>query len=208
MVRYDVLIVGGGFGGAECARSLERLLAGRPQRVLLVAPENFLLFSPLLPEAASGTLEPRHCVIPLRELLRRTEVFVGEVTALDTAKHTATVRGVLGESHEIQFGSAVIAPGSVPATFPIPGLLEEAVGFKTLADSIWLRNRLLRQLDAAEATEDPLRRRELLTFTFVGGGYAGVEALAELESLGARRRQALSPAESSRLSVGDGRGTI
>jgi NADH dehydrogenase len=180
---YDVLVVGGGFGGAFAARELERLLAGRSERTLLVAPESFMLFSPLLAEAASGTLEPRHAVIPLRELLGHTDLLIGRVTRFDATGHKAVITDLNGDEHEIEFRFALLSPGSVPATFPIPGLRENAVGFKTLADAIWLRNRVLHQLDAAEAARGLDERRQLLTFTFVGGGYAGVEALAELESL-------------------------
>jgi NADH dehydrogenase len=180
---FDVLVVGGGFGGAFAAHRLERLLRGRSERVLLVAPDNFMLFSPLLPEAASGTLEPRHAVIPLRELLSDTALLVGEVEQLDGTSRSALVRDINGDTHQIDFRTAILSPGSVPTTYPIPGLLEHAVGFKTLADAIWLRNRVLQQLDAAAAADDLELRRNLLTFTFVGGGYAGVEALAELESL-------------------------
>jgi NADH dehydrogenase len=183
MNQYDVLVVGGGFGGAFAARRLEQLLRGRGERVLLVAPENFFLFSPLLPEAASGTLEPRHAVIPLREFLPRTTVLTGEVTTLDPSGRRAKVVDLNGDAHEIAFRSLILSPGSLPTTLPIPGLLEHAVGFKTLPDAIWLRNRVLRQLDAADATDDLAHRRELLTFTFIGGGYSGVEALAELESM-------------------------
>ncbi|MDP1792542.1 MAG: NAD(P)/FAD-dependent oxidoreductase [Acidimicrobiales bacterium] len=183
MNQYDVLIVGGGFGGAFAARHLEQLLEGRSERVLLVASENFFLFSPLLPEAASGTLEPRHAVIPLREFLPNTTLLTGEVTTLDVQGRTAKVVDLNGDAHEIAFRSLILSPGSTPTTRPIPGLLEHAVGFKTLADAIWLRNHVLRQLEAADATDDGALRRELLTFTFVGGGYSGVEALAELHSL-------------------------
>jgi NADH dehydrogenase len=181
--QYDVVVVGGGFGGAFAARRLERLLKGRAERVLLVAPENFFLFSPLLPEAASGTLEPRHAVIPLREFLPRTTILTGEVTALDVVGRTAKVVDLNGDAHDLAFRALVLSPGSRPTTRPIPGLHDHAVGFKTLADAIWLRNHVLRQLEAADATDDLALRRELLTFTFVGGGYSGVEALAELESL-------------------------
>lgn len=180
---YDILIVGGGFGGASTARTLERHLRGRSERTLLVAPDNFMLFSPLLPEAASGTIEPRHAVIPLRELLRDTDLLIGHVTALDPEARKAVVTDVNGGTHDVEFRVAILSPGSVPTTFPVPGLHENAVGFKTLADAIWLRNRVLHQLDAAEAATTLEQRRRLLTFTFVGGGYAGVEALAEVESL-------------------------
>ncbi len=151
--------------------------------MLLVAPENFLLFAPLLPEAASGTIEPRHAVIPLREMLRRTQLLVGQVTGIDLDARTAVAEDLTGARHEVSWDQLVLAPGSVPTVIAVPGLVEHAVGFKTLPDAIWLRNRVLRQLETADATLDPGRRRELLTFTFVGGGYAGVEALAEMESL-------------------------
>ena len=180
---YDVLVVGGGFGGAFAARHLEKQLDGRSERVLLVAPESFMLFSPLLPEAASGTLEPRHSVIPLRELLERTDLLIGNVTDIDVEARKASVTDLNGGIHDIEFGAAILSPGSIPATFPIPGLKEHAVGFKSLADAIWLRNRVLHQLDAAESARDLDQRRRLLTFTFIGGGYAGVEAIAELESM-------------------------
>ena len=183
MRSVDVLIVGGGFGGTAAAAALERRLRHRPEQVLLVAPDNFFTFTPLLPEAASGTLEPRHAVLPLRQLLPRTQVVTGRITSLDVAARTAEVEDLNGGRHVVSFRWLVLSPGAVPTVFPIPGLREHAVGFKTLPDAIWLRNRILRQLEAAETTDDLERRRELLTFTFVGGGYAGVEALAELESL-------------------------
>ncbi len=183
MDQYDVLVIGGGFGGAFAARRLEHLLRARSERVLLVAPENFFLFSPLLPEAASGTLEPRHSVIPLREFLPRTRVITGEVSSLDPVGRRAKVVDLNGDTHEVAYRCLVFSPGSTPTTRPIPGLLEHAVGFKTLPDAIYLRNHVLRQLEAADAAEDLSRRRQLLTFTFIGGGYSGVEALAELESL-------------------------
>ena len=148
-----------------------------------MAPENFFLFAPLLPEAASGTIEPRHAVIPLREMLRRTELLIGDVITIDLEGRTAVVRDLTGARHDISWGQLVLSPGSVPIVVAVPGLAENAVGFKTLADAIWLRNQVLRQLETADATVDPVRRKELLTFTFVGGGYAGVEALAEMESL-------------------------
>ncbi|CAN5466203.1 NAD(P)/FAD-dependent oxidoreductase [soil metagenome] len=195
MALCDILVVGGGFGGALGARHLEKLMRGRPERIVMVAHENFMLFSPLLPEAASGTLEPRHAVIPLRELLDRTTLLVGDVVGLDPVGRTATVRTVSGDTLRLEFARALVSPGSVPTIVPVPGLTAHAVGFKTLADAIWLRNRVLRQLEVAQASSDPADRRRHLTFTFVGGGYAGVEALAELESLArdaVRRYQGLT----------------
>ena len=179
--------MGGGFGGATVAHHLQHLLGARRRpggrQVLLVAPENFLLFAPLLPEAASGTIEPRHAVIPLREMLRSTQLLVGQVTAINVDARTAVAEDLTGTAHDLSWEQLVLSPGSVPSVVAVPGLVEHAVGFKTLPDAIWLRNRVLRQLETADATLDARRRRELLTFTFVGGGYAGVEALAEMESL-------------------------
>src|SRR5207237_9996138 len=125
-------------------------LKHRPERVVLVAPDNFLLFSPLLPEAASGTLEPRHAVIPLRELLHRTHVLAGEVSSIDVTGRRASVVDLNGDEHTLQFRTVLMAPGSVPSVLPIPGLAEHAVSVKTLADAIWLRNWVLRQLEAAD----------------------------------------------------------
>jgi NADH dehydrogenase len=179
----DVLVVGGGFGGTFAAQALEQRVAYRGISISLIAPENFLLFSPNLPEAASGTIEPRHAVIPLRDILRHTRLVSGDVESIDHAARTVTFVHPSGERRQIAYRTLVLSPGSVPTTLPIPGLKEHAVGFKTLADAIWLRNRILHQLEVADSETDLERRRGMLTFTFVGGGYAGVEALAELESL-------------------------
>jgi NADH dehydrogenase len=178
-----VVIVGGGFGGAYAAKVLERRLRRRPRRVLLVAEENFMLFAPVLPEVASGTLEPRHAAIPLREMLRRTDIVTGTVDDLRVDEHTLELVDLAGTRREVRYEYLVLSPGSVPATMDIPGLYEAAAGFKTIREALWLRNRVLEQLEKAEASESVDERRNLLTFTFVGGGYAGVEALAELESL-------------------------
>ena len=194
----DVLIVGGGFGGAIAARSLERAPDGGDVRATLVAPDNFLLFSPILPEAASGTIEPRHAVIPLRELVEHASVIAGRVESIDLEAKTAVVIDAAGHQRDVSFKMLVLSPGSVPAILPIPGLTQHAVGFKTLADAIWLRNQVLHQLEVADSEPDPAKRRPLLTFTFIGGGYAGVEALAELESLAGdalRRYPRLRPSD-------------
>ena len=116
-------------------------------------------------------------------MLRHTGLLVGQVTSIDLEARTAVAEDLTGARHDLSWAQLVLSPGSVPSVIAVPGLAENAVGFKTLPDAIWLRNRVLRQLETADATADPARRRELLTFTFVGGGYAGVEALAELESL-------------------------
>ena len=180
-MAWNVVIAGGGFGGAMAARELERVMPRQSVQLTLVNDVNFLLYTPFLPEAAAGTLEPRHVVTPLREILKRTYLRLGAVEAHDPATRTVTVRTRDDEAEELPYDQLLLALGSVSRVLPVPGLSEHAIGFKTLADAIWLRNHLIETLEAANATEDPGRRDELLTYVFVGGGYAGLEALAELQ---------------------------
>ena len=174
--RRPIVVVGGGFGGAWTARLLGR--AG----VTLVAPENFLLFTPLLPEAASGSLELRHAVVPLRQMCPEAELLLGRAVGLDTEARTVTVGHDAGGQTDVAYEHLVLAAGAVPRSFPIPGLVEHAVGVKTVEDALYLRNHVLRELEAAERADGDERARRL-TFVFVGAGYAGVEALAELHDL-------------------------
>ena len=171
-----VLVVGGGFAGAYVARQLGE------RGATVVSKENFMLYTPLLPEAASGTLEPRHCVVPLRVMCPHAELVLGAVTTLDLEAQTAAVETDEG-MQTMGWSQLVLALGAVPRTLPIPGLAEHGLSFKSLADAINLRNRVLHHLEAADATLDEEERSRLLTFVFVGAGYAGVEALAELSDL-------------------------
>jgi NADH dehydrogenase len=184
-MAWNVVIVGGGFGGAMAARELERVMPRQSARLTLVNDVNFMLYTPFLPEAAAGTLEPRHVVTPLRELLDRTYLRLGAVVAHDPAARTVELRTREGEGEELRYDQLLLAVGSVSRVLPVPGLSEHAIGFKSLADAIWLRNHVVETLEAANATEDPARRDELLTYIFVGGGYAGLEALAELQDFAA-----------------------
>jgi NADH:ubiquinone reductase (H+-translocating) len=184
-MAWNVVIAGGGFAGASAARRLERLLPRQSARLVLVNDVNFLLYTPFLPEAAAGTLEPRHVVTPLREILGRTYLRLGAITGHDPAARTVTLHTHEGEDEELHYDQLVLALGSVSRLLPVPGLAENAVGFKSLADAIWLRNHVIETLEQANATEDPARREELLTYVFVGGGYAGLEALAELQDFAA-----------------------
>jgi NADH dehydrogenase len=140
-----------------------------------------LLYTPFLPEAAAGTLEPRHVVTPLRELLDGTRLQLGSVTGLDRESKTVKIRNAEGDPQELRYDRLVLAPGSISRVLPIPGLAEHGVAFKSLADAIWLRNHVIHSLELAETVTDRSRLDELLTFVFVGGGYAGLEALAELQ---------------------------
>jgi NADH dehydrogenase len=178
-----ILIVGGGYVGMYTALGLERRLAPAEAELTLVSPENYMRYQPLLPEVASGSVEPRHMVIALRRALRRTQVVQGELTGLDHGGRTATVSTADDEPRQLPYDQIVLGMGSMTKVLPVPGLVEHAVGFQTLSEAIHLRNQVLARLEAAEASTDPDRRRRALTFVFVGGGYAGVEALAELEDL-------------------------
>lgn len=170
------LILGGGFAGSYVARLLGR------RGATVVSPENFMLFTPMLPEAASGTLEPRHVVVPLRAMCRQAEVVIGRATRHDAGRRRVQVR-TEEELFWIEYENLVVALGAVARTLPIPGLSKRGLGFKTLADAIHLRNHVLRRLEAAVAAPSEAHRRRELTFVFVGAGYAGVEALAELSDL-------------------------
>jgi NADH:quinone reductase (non-electrogenic) len=174
--RGGTLILGGGFGGAYVARYLGA------RGATIVSLENFMLFSPMLPEAASGMLEPRHSVIPLRMMCPHAELLLGRATALDENARTVTIE-TEGGTHELGYENLVVSVGSVSRVLPIPGLADHGLGFHDLADAIRLRNHLLRRLETAAAVLDPADVERELTFVFVGAGYAGVEALAELADL-------------------------
>ena len=184
-MAWNVLILGGGFGGLTAARRLERKLAPNSATVTLVSDVNFMLYTPLLPGAAAGTLEPRHVVVPLREQLHHTRLYLGEVTGADPDRRVVSVRNA-NEGHEdLPYDQLIVALGSTSRTLPIPGLAEHALGFKTLSEAIALRNRVITRLEQAEIEDDEQARRALLTFVFVGAGYAGLEGLAELQDFAA-----------------------
>lgn len=178
-----VLVLGSGFVGTYVALRLERKARRGEVEVTLVSPESFMTYHAFLPEAASGNIEPRHVVVPLRSALPRTRILTGRAEELDHQRRTATVVTTAGEKVEVAYDHVVIGVGSVSRTLPVPGLAERGIGFKTIEEAIALRNRVLANMDAADASTDEAFRRRALTFLFVGGGYSGVEALAELEDL-------------------------
>jgi NADH dehydrogenase len=180
-VPFDVVIAGGGFGGLYAARRLERRLPRHSARITVVSDVNFLLYTPLLPGAAAGTLEPRHVVVPLREELEWAELLLGRVTGADPGINELYVRTLDERDETLRYDQLIVAVGSVSRVLPVPGLGEHALGFKTLADAIAVRNRALLNLEIAESLPDDASRREYLTFVFVGAGYAGVEGFAELQ---------------------------
>jgi NADH dehydrogenase len=153
-----------------------RLLGKRGATI--VSPQNSMLYTPLLPEAASGTLEPRHVVVPLRQMCPHAELVIGSAVSLDAAARMVAVDSIAGPL-EIGYERLVVALGAISRVFPVPGLVEHGRGFKDLADAIALRNHVLQRLDAAAAGGPEAE----LGFVFVGAGYAGVEATGELNDL-------------------------
>ncbi|MFC4060080.1 NAD(P)/FAD-dependent oxidoreductase [Planomonospora corallina] len=178
-----ILIVGGGYVGMYTALRLQRRLRRGEARVTLVDSDSYMTYQPFLPEAAAGNIEPRHVVVPLRAVLNRCEVVNGWAVGVDLRARTVEVRPGQGPPRTLGYDFLVFAPGSVSRLLPIPGVAECGIGFKTVEEAIHLRNHVLAQLDVAASTDDPAVRSRALTFVFVGGGYAGVEALAELEDM-------------------------
>ncbi|WP_405992369.1 NAD(P)/FAD-dependent oxidoreductase [Streptomyces sp. NBC_00986] len=190
--RARILVVGGGYVGMYTALRLQKKLKREIKRgqveITVVSPDPYMTYQPFLPEAAAGSISPRHVVVPLRRVLGQCRVVIGEATAIDHGKRTATLSTLATEeegtgTEELAYDELVLAPGSISRTLPIPGLAEHGVGFKTVEEAIGLRNHVIEQMDIASSTRDPAIRDAALTFVFVGGGYAGVEALGELEDM-------------------------
>ncbi|MEU7912552.1 NAD(P)/FAD-dependent oxidoreductase [Microbispora bryophytorum] len=182
-----VVIVGGGYVGLYSAlrlqRTLRRELRDGSVRITLIDPQSYMTYQPFLPEAAAGNISPRHVVAPLRRVLPKVRILNGKVSKVHHEARTLTFEPAAGQSREIEYDVVVMAAGSISRTLPIPGLEDAAIGFKTVGEAIALRNRVLALLDRAESSEDEDVRRRALTFVVVGGGFAGIEALAELEDM-------------------------
>lgn len=181
--RPHILVVGGGYVGLFTALRLQQKLQAGEAAVTVIEPQSYMTYQPFLPEAAAGNLEPRHVVVPLRRVLPRVQVLNGQVTRIEHARRIVEFLPDAGESCELSYDILVMAAGSVARTLPIPGLAEWGIGFKNVGEAIFLRNHVLSRLDVAASTKDKELRRRALTFVFVGAGYAGVEALAELEDM-------------------------
>ncbi|GAB2606589.1 NAD(P)/FAD-dependent oxidoreductase [Pseudactinotalea suaedae] len=178
-----ILVLGGGYVGLYAALSLRKRLGRREAAIVVVDPRSYMTYQPFLPEAAAGNLEPRHVVVPLRRTLRGCTILSGRVTRLDHANRVAEVAPLEGDSYSVSYDHVITSLGSVARTLPIPGLAEQGMGFKQIEEAIALRNTVLGKMEAASSTWDPALRRRLLTFTFVGGGFAGIEALGEVEDM-------------------------
>ena len=174
VARGGTLVLGGGFAGSYVARQVGKTGA------TIVNPTNFMLYTPLLPEAAAGSVEPRHVTVPLRTMCPHADLVLGSVTALDAQRRVVQVESEAGDI-EIAYANLVVALGAVARMPDLPGLREHALGLKDLVDAIRLRNHVLRQIELADAVPESAGRR--LTFVLAGAGFAGVEAVAELNEL-------------------------
>jgi NADH dehydrogenase len=183
MANTRIVVVGGGYVGMYTALRLQKKLRRGEAEVTVIDPQPHMTYQPFLPEAAAGSIEPRHVVVPLRRVLRKCHHLTGRVTSINHAAREVTAELISGNVTTLGYDVLVVAPGSVARTLPVPGLAERGIAFKTVGEAIYLRNHVLSRLDAASTTIDPTLRRRLLTFLVVGGGYAGIEALAELQDM-------------------------
>lgn len=186
--RAQVVVVGGGFAGLYALRRLERLLPPGDADLVLVSPTDHLVYSPLLPDVASSTVEPRHIAVSLRQALPRTRLVLGHVRSVDRAARTLQVD--VGDDRAssdlvLDWDRLLLAPGSVTRRFSIPGVAEQAHGVKTIPEALYVRDHLLRQLDLADSLPaDPAHdaeRRERMTVVAVGAGYTGTEVVAQTQ---------------------------
>jgi NADH dehydrogenase len=193
---HRVLILGGGFAGVLTAQALERRLGRRTDvEIWLCSRDNFMLFTPLLPEVCSGVLEPRHVVNPLRGMLKRPSSWciTADAREIDLDARVVSVLGGDGDTHRLHYDSLVLALGGVTHTFGIPGIEEHSVGMKTLADAFSLRNRMIEILERADLEENAEAKRAQLTFVVGGGGFSGVETAGEVEDFVRRVRKRYFP---------------
>lgn len=179
-----ILIVGGGYAGFYTAWKLEKRLRASEAELTVVDPRPYMTYQPFLPEVAAGSVEARHAAVSLRRHLRRTRLIAGTVTMVDHAHRRVTVRPADGPEFELGYDIIVVTAGAVTRKFPVPGIADQAIGMKHVEEAVAIRDRLLTAFDRASALEPGPQRRKLLTVTFVGGGFSGVEGFGELLSLG------------------------
>jgi NADH dehydrogenase len=178
-----ILIVGGGYAGFYSAWKLEKHLRKGEAEVTMVDPLPYMTYQPFLPEVAAGSIEPRHAVVSHRRHLTRTTVINAKVTGIDHATKTATITGADGSTWQHEYDQIVVTAGAVSRTFPIPGIADNAIGLKTIEEAVAVRDRLMSNFDRAAAMPAGPERDRLLTVIVVGGGFAGIEAFAELRSV-------------------------
>jgi NADH dehydrogenase len=180
-VAKRIVILGGGFAGVYAARRLEKILRPDEATIQLVNQENYLVYQPMLPEVISGSIGITDIVSPIRHLCPRTQLIMREVESIDLVRKVVTVSpGFRPRRLEIPYDYLVIALGGVTNFYGMPGMLEHGKPFRTLADALALRNHLIHVMEEADVESDPAERKKLLTFVVAGGGFSGVELIAEL----------------------------
>ncbi|CAM5698897.1 NAD(P)/FAD-dependent oxidoreductase [Streptomyces canus] len=181
----EILIIGGGYAGFYTAWGLEKKLRRGEAHVTVVDPRPYMTYQPFLPEVLAGSIEARHAAVSLRRHLHRTRLVAGAVTEIRNTDRTVTVRPASGADYQLTYDILVVTAGAVTRTFPIPGLSNQAFGLKHVEEAVAIRDRLLTSFDRAATLPRGFERRKLLTVTFVGGGFSGVEGFGELQSLAA-----------------------
>ena len=197
--RPRILIVGGGYVGFTVAKKIQKAIKQTGGVVTIVEPNPYMTYQPFLPEVAAGSMEGRNATVPLRQHLRDTELIPGHVVSVNHAERIATVEPIdNGEPFELKYDEIILGAGAVTRAFPIPGLAEVAIGMKTVEEAVSVRNWVLERIEVASVLDDPDARRRALTVVVVGGGFAGVETISELEDMA---REAVN--RNDRLSVSD-----
>src|ERR1700745_2500688 len=177
----QILILGGGFAGVYTARHLEKLLGPAEASITLINRENYWVYQPMLPEIISGSIGLTNVVSPIRRLCPRTNLIRREVRDINLKDQIVTISPGFRPRHlQFQFDFLCLAPGKITNFHGMPGMMENAMPFRTLADAMVLRNHLIHVLEEADVEEDPELRRQFLTFVVGGGGFSGVEVMAEL----------------------------
>jgi NADH dehydrogenase len=178
-----ILVVGGGYAGFYTAWRLEKKLRRNEAKVVVVEPRPYMTYQPFLPEVVAGSVESRHAAVSLRRHLRKTKIISGTVTTVDHAHKTATVRPLEGPAFAQKYDIIVVTAGAVTRKLGVPGVAEEAIGLKHVEEAVAIRDRMLTAFDRASTLEPGPLRSKLLSATFVGGGFTGVEGFGELLSL-------------------------
>lgn len=178
-----IVVLGGGSVGLYAAKRLRKRLGRREAAIVVVDPRPYMTYAPFLPEAAAGSIEGRHVVAPLRRALKNVDVLQGRVVQITHGDRKVMINPEEGAAYTITYDHLIVGLGSVARTLPIPGLAEEAIGFKTVEEAIAVRNHVLNRIDVASSTWNVELRKKMLTFVFVGGGFAGIEALGEVEDM-------------------------
>ena len=177
-----ILIIGGGYAGFYTAWKLEKLLKSGEAEVTMVDPLPYMPYQPFLPEVAAGSIEPRHVVVSHRQHLRKTHLVSGKMLKVSHKTRKATIEVEGGKNKVLEYDQIVMTAGAVTRTFPIKGIADQAIGMKTIEEAVEVRNRLIGNFERAAALPKGALRQRLLTVVVVGGGFAGIEAFAELRS--------------------------